>query len=104
MFMTQDDARQVFEANIGLHNLPLRPFPTIDEPFEVLISNQRRGHIPAHGWDSRRCTEKSHTKSCAHGCVIFVAWPPHPPGASNKRLDPTPAWWQTAAARPCDPS
>ena len=56
MFMAQDNARQVFEAAIGPQDLPLRPFTTIDEPFEVPVGNQRRGHIPANGRDSRRCT------------------------------------------------
>ena len=88
MFMAEDDTRKVFEADVGTHDLSLRAFTTIDEPFEILVGNQRRGYIPPRGRDSSRSTEKCDTKSFAHGHVIFATWPRHPQAASNKRPAP----------------
>src|SRR5215831_10671328 len=101
--MAQHNVGQVFEAKIGPEDLPLRAFATIDEPFQVLIGNQRGGHIAPDRGDGSGGTKERDAKGFAHGRVIFAAWPRHLRAVSNRPLAPAPAWWQTAAEMPCGP-
>ena len=66
MLVTQDNTRQIFKAYIGTDDLALRAFTAINEPFQILIRHQCRGHIALQGGNSRRRSQERDVKRCTH--------------------------------------